>query len=85
MLLLNASPDAIDLTGWQIADRLKALCPVPDGPLAAGATRGVELTAGVQLGNHGGAITLLDAAGLKVAGVSYTEQQARPEGWTVVF
>jgi hypothetical protein len=39
----------------------------------------------MTLGNHGGTITLLDAAGLKVSGVSYTEQQARREGWTIVF
>ena len=85
VLLLNASPSPVDLTGWQVADRLKKLCPVPSGPLAAGATREVELAGEVQLGNHGGAITLLDAAGMKVAGVAYTEQQARQEGWTVVF
>ena len=40
---------------------------------------------GVQLGNQGGTITLLDAAGLKVAGVSYTAAEAGQEGWTVVF
>ena len=40
---------------------------------------------GVQLGNKGGAITLLDPAGLKVHGVSYTADQARREGWTILF
>jgi hypothetical protein len=39
----------------------------------------------VQLGNKGGIITLLDDQGLKVDGVSYTEQQAQLEGWTLVF
>jgi hypothetical protein len=39
----------------------------------------------VQLGNKGGIITLLDDQGLKVEGVSYTEQQAQREGWTLVF
>ena len=39
----------------------------------------------VRLGNQGGAITLLDGAGLKVSGVSYTTAQARQEGWTIVF
>ena len=85
VLLLNASPSAVDTTGWQIADRVKTKCPVPGGPLAAGATREVALTGGVQLGNRGGAITLLDAAGLKVSGVSYTEDQAQREGWTITF
>jgi len=37
------------------------------------------------LGNNGGAITLLDPNGLKVHGVSYTADQARPEGWTITF
>jgi hypothetical protein len=39
----------------------------------------------VQLGNRGGMITLLDEQGLKVEGVSYTEQQAQREGWTLVL
>ena len=85
MLLLNRSPEAVDLTGWRIADRLKKTCPLPPGPLPAGATLTVAMAQGVQLGNSGGAITVLDAAGLKVAGVSYTAAQAQREGWTVVF
>jgi hypothetical protein len=40
---------------------------------------------GVALGNRGGTITLLDASGLKVHGVSYTSDQARREGWTLTF
>ena len=85
VLLLNASPQQIDLSGWRIADRIKRACAVPGGPLAAGATRSVPLTDGVTLGNKGGAITLLDPNGLKVDGVAYTEEQAAREGWTVVF
>ena len=85
MLLLNASPSPVDLGGWRIADRLKHTCPVPAGPLAPGATVEVVLSGEVQLGNQGGTITLLDAGGLKVSGVSYTSAQARREGWTVVF
>ena len=84
MTLLNTSPDEVDLTGWAIADRDKARCPIPAMRLTAGATVCVPLTAPVQLGNGGGAITLLDPAGLKVHGVSYTADQVR-EGWTVVF
>ena len=85
VLLLNASPDAVDLTAWRIADRLKRTCPVPPGPLAAGAPLEVVVGGDVQLGNQGGAITLLDGAGLKVSGVSYTTAQAKQEGWTIVF
>ena len=82
VLLLNASPSPVDLTGWRIADRMAHTCPVPPGPLAPGATLEVVISEQVQLGNQGGTITLLDAAGLKVAGVSYTGAE---EGWTVVF
>jgi uncharacterized protein YukJ len=85
VLLINASPDAVDLTGWQLADKAQQRSPVPGGQLAAGATLDVLLSPPVQLGNHGGTITLLDASGLKVSGVAYTEQQAQREGWRIVF
>ena len=85
VLLLNASPRAIDLTGWRIADRMKQACTLPPGPLAAGQVLSVTLQNGVQLGNKGGSITLLESGGLKVAGVAYTAEQAREEGWTVTF
>jgi hypothetical protein len=39
----------------------------------------------MALGNKGGSITLLDQAGLKVSGVSYTAEQVQREGWTVTF
>jgi uncharacterized protein YukJ len=85
VLLLNASPEAVDLTGWRMSDRLKHTCLLPAGPLAAGATLQAPAEDGVQFGNQGGAITVLDAEGLKVAGVSYTAAQAKREGWTIVF
>ena len=86
MLLLNASPRAGG------PDRLAARRP-PRAHLraarrAAGRrapTLDVAVGDGVQLGNKGGSITLLDAAGLKVAGVAYTAEQAKREGWTVTF
>ena len=85
VLLLNASPESVELTGWRLADRLKHTCPLPAGPLMAGATLEAPAQDGVQFGNAGGAITVLDAQGLKVAGVSYTAAQAQREGWTIVF
>ncbi len=85
VLLLNASPRAIDLTGWSLADRMKHACALPPGPLAAGQVLNVAVTNGMQLGNKGGSITLLDRAGLKVGGVAYTAEQAREEGWTITF
>lgn len=83
--LINVSPGPIDLTGWRISDRTQHTCAVPAGMLAAGATLVVTTADGVTLGNNGGTITLLDAQGVKVDGVSYTAEQTRDEGWTLVF
>jgi uncharacterized protein YukJ len=83
--LLNASPDQVDLTGWRIADRVKQSWAVSSAPLGPGETVEIGLPPTVQLGNGGGVITLLDADGLKVDGVSYTHEQAHKEGWTIVF
>ena len=82
--ILNASPTAIDLSDWQIADKLKHKHKL-SGTIKPGATLVFELPPTVQLGNKGGIITLLNKAGLKIDGVSYTEAQAKKEGWTVVF
>jgi uncharacterized protein YukJ len=82
--LLNASPEMIDLAGWAIADKQKQQHPL-SGILAPGNTMMVPLPPSVQLGNKGGIITLLNHQGLKVDGLSYTEEQVRSEGWTVVF
>lgn len=85
VLLLNASPDPVDVAGWRVLDRAKNRTPVPAQVLAPGDTLTVRLgVGGAVLGNKGGQITLLDAAALKVHGVSYTEPDAR-EGWVVVF
>jgi uncharacterized protein YukJ len=82
--LLNTTPGEIDLTGWKIADRAGNRYPLA-GRVAAGAATLVALGPPVQLGNRGGAITLLDARGLKVDGVAYTAGQAGREGWTIAF
>ena len=82
--LLNTSPGPVQLAGWKIADRLKNVQSLT-GTIAAGATVTVPVQPPVQLGNKGGIITLLDDLELKVDGVSYIEQQAQREGWTLVF
>lgn len=82
--LLNVTPAAIDLTGWQIADQQKRKQAL-SGLIAAGETRQIVLTEPLQLGNKGGIVTLLDPSGLKVHGVSYTKADADREGWTVAF
>ena len=85
VLLLNASPDAVDLTGWRIADRAGQTCPVPAARWRPARRAASPVTARVTLGNGGGTITLLDAGGLKVGGVAYTAADAGREGWTVTF
>jgi uncharacterized protein YukJ len=82
--LLNASPETVQLAGWTIADRLKNKQTL-SGEIPAGAAVTLPVRPPVQMGNRGGIITLLDDRGLKVDGVSYTEDQARREGWTLVF
>ena len=52
-MLLNASPESIDLTGWKISDRLKKTHPL-SGVINPGATFVVTLPQDVQLGNKGG-------------------------------
>jgi uncharacterized protein YukJ len=82
--LLNPSDRDISLNGWQLADKQKAKMPL-SGTLAAGAVLRVEIQAPVALSNRGGIITVLNARGLKVDGVSYTREQANNPGWLVVF
>lgn len=83
--MLNASPDAVDLTGWHVVDRALHVGPLPAVVLDPGATVLVHLPPTVQLGNKGGEITLLNSVGLKIHGVAYTGEQAARSGWTVVF
>jgi uncharacterized protein YukJ len=83
--LINTSSAPIDMTGWRVADRLKRSFALPASTVAAGATLVAAATDGVTFGNGGGTITLLDPAGLKVHGVSYTATQAGNEGWTIIF
>lgn len=82
--LLNTADVAVDLTGWQIKDRNKNAM-VLDGGIAPGETRKVDIVAPVALSNKGGIITLLDAHGVKVHGVSYTKDQVRQPGRTIPF
>ena len=82
--LLNTSPHDIDLTGWALLDTQKLRLPLSGG-LGAGATRTVQVQQPLALSNKGGVITLVDDQGLKVHGVSYTKEQARNPGWTLVF
>src|SRR5262249_44987249 len=82
--LLNTADVDVDLTGWQIKDKQKNAMTL-SGTIARGATLVVPIIAPVALSNRGGIITLLNASGVKVHGVSYTRDQARQPGRTIPF
>lgn len=82
--LLNTTPDIIDLTGWSIMDRVGGKHPL-NGSLDAGHILQEPLSSKVRLGNKGDTITVLNSSGDQVDQVSYSEDDARREGWTVVF
>jgi uncharacterized protein YukJ len=83
--LINPTPQPVPLTGWRIADLSGHACTAGEGTVAPGAVTVIPVTNGMHLGNRGGGVSLLDATGRKVHGVSYTADQARREGWTLVF
>ncbi|MGH3669751.1 MAG: DUF2278 family protein [Pseudonocardiaceae bacterium] len=83
--LINTSPQDLDLAGWVLLDAHKQRMVLDPLTLPAGDTLRVPLRVPVQLGNHGGQLTLLNPAGLKVDGIAYTAKQAQQEGWTLVF
>jgi len=82
--LLNTSPRAVALTGWQLADKAKNKTALA-GAIEPGACVVVQVKAPMALSNKGGIITLLDDRGVKVDGVSYTKAQSSRPGWTIVF
>jgi len=84
IVLLNTSPQMIDLQGWSLVDRLRQK-QILSGTIEAGSPLKIAVQLPVQLGNKGGTITLLDARGIKIHGVSYTQEQAQREGWAIVF
>lgn len=85
--LLNATDRPIDLAGWSIANKAKrkfllGQTILPGQYLTIPIAQG---TAGAEFfRNKGDIITLLNADGLKVHGVSYTQRQVR-SGWTIKF
>ncbi|MCZ8515721.1 lamin tail domain-containing protein [Paenibacillus filicis] len=85
--LVNAGDRTVDLDGWSLANKSKKKQRL-SGTIEPGQflTIGLVRSSGGQdfLANQGDLITLLDAAGLKVHGVSYTRSQVKP-GWTVLF
>ncbi|MEH6472752.1 MAG: DUF2278 family protein [Halopseudomonas sp.] len=85
--LLNITSQDIDLAGWSIKDKLKRSESLDGESIEARGLLKVTLSGQTAaLSNKGGLITLIDAQGLKVDGVSYTKEQARrKEDWLVTF
>ena len=81
VLLLNASPQAVDLTGWPIADRMKQTCALPP---AAGRRPDAHRDAGQRrpARQQGRLDHCARPRGLKVAGVAYTPSRRAREVWT---
>lgn len=82
--LLNTSSHDIELSGWQLLDTQENKMNL-SGLLQGGGTKQFAVRPHLQLSNQGGVITLLNDEGIKVHGVSYTREQARHPGWTIVF
>jgi uncharacterized protein YukJ len=84
VILLNKGSEAVNLSGWQIADALKKKDTIGNKTIEAGDTLRINLSGqGAQLSNKGGNITMLNKAGLKVDGVTYTKNDAGTEGQLV--
>jgi hypothetical protein len=83
---LNVLPDEVNLNNWILANKQKHHYRLSDIRLKAGNVVTISLVeADIQLPNEGGIITLLNAQGIKVHGVSYTKENAQKQGSTVVF
>nr|CEG04579.1 unnamed protein product [Fusarium clavum]CEG05787.1 unnamed protein product [Fusarium clavum] len=80
--LKNRTQNEIDLSGWKIRIKTGDIQTLASGRrIGPNGTVTIETT--VPLSNRGGIITLLNAEGFKVHGVSYTQAQAN--GGVVVF
>lgn len=84
--LVNLLPQDIELGGWAILNRNEAQSAIEAGTaLPASGFLRVPISPDAPLGNGGGLITLVDAQGLKVDGVSYTAAAAQREGFPIGF
>ncbi|KAH7228625.1 hypothetical protein B0J15DRAFT_556240 [Fusarium solani] len=75
--LTNRTGQEVDFSGWRIRNKAGEAEELPSGlHVSAKGTVTVEVPR-APLSNQGGTITLLNAQGLKVHGVSYTKAQAQ--------
>jgi uncharacterized protein YukJ len=85
--LINRFEREVVLDGWSLADKNKRKKSLNGVRLAPHGTAQVKVrqNSPMQLSNDGGIITLLDADGIKIHGVSYTKKDASREGWLILF
>jgi uncharacterized protein YukJ len=84
--LINSSPQPIDFNGWSLTNKLKQKQSLDGLKIEPSASVTVLLDKQkIQLSNDGGIITILNQEGIKVDGVSYTKEDAKDQGWTIVF
>ncbi|RFU81541.1 yukj [Trichoderma arundinaceum] len=86
VFLTNRTAQTVDLTGWKIRNQAGQFEELPSGATltAEGVSKEFRVP-NCPLSNQGGVITLLNAQGFKVHGVSYTKVQAKREGSVVSF
>ncbi|ORX94140.1 hypothetical protein BCR34DRAFT_580158 [Clohesyomyces aquaticus] len=83
--IANRSSLVVDLTGWSIRNGNGKVQDLPDGAQVAVEESKTFEVPNAPLSNKGGTITLLNAQGLKVHGVSYTKEDAQKEGVQLSF
>lgn len=84
--LTNRTAQPVDLAGWKIRNEAGQLEELPSGAtLSAKDVSKAFMIPNCPLSNQGGVITLLNAQGLKLHGVSYTTTQAKQEGGLIFF
>lgn len=81
VVLGNATTTAFDLTGWSIVDKNNNAEVLSGIILPAGESRLIALSgAAAQLSNKGGTIRLKNAAGDQIHAVSFSKNDASPDG-----
>jgi uncharacterized protein YukJ len=86
VVLGNLAGSPVPLKGWQLVDRNRRSTSLDAVTIDPGASVLITLDgAGAQLGNRGGNLVLLDAAGQQVDAVVYGAEDAAAEGRFVRF
>lgn len=84
--LVNTGPETVDLAGWKIEDKNGNQYALTHDSIGGGIFQSYQLRENTaQLSNKGGEIKLVNASGEIVHEVSYTINQVREQGLTLLF